>query len=580
MRMFENQKDRASKKYDMPMIVALSVLVFFFLLPILMLPVVRSGEVLSLVTLGTLLGKYIILFLPLLFCMMFGAYLLRAGKEYTKVALILIFAAILIISLYYFAEYAFHFFPDDEAYICFLSTKAFLNGTNPYAISFSQQVYDNMLNMSYTPTTNNDIIGTINYPALYMLSFLPFYLLLPPTMKNLSTEMSIQAGVFIFILLLTIALLLDKKHIARPRYSVIIFLLFAIAIVSSTQTFLMLALILIAYASIDSKYSWLMLGIAASIQEELWLPVLLLITYSFTNKGIRRGAYDLLGAIFVFALINGYFIASSPTAYFRDVFSPIGKLLLPLPSSLFGYPLLQLYNVTIPSLTTMFAISALLMVLLFAFLNEKKLVPIFSMVPLMFPHALGSYFTFFIAFAVIVLFMKEGAAPRRKVFLQRHRLAVAAVALLLVVAGFYAILASHNLYKSDFGVSISNQSLISIPQSNESRYSAEIHYMGNSNTTAYLFFYTYANNTIYISGFGNSSLIKQPQRCSTNDYRCLLNVNKITLQAGVHEYALNATINWPKASGNYTKKAYRIDVADAIIYSGDYFYNANMTAAS
>jgi len=569
-----------NSKRSKPIMAAFSALVLFFTLSIAIMPSARISAMLSLLQVLILLAKYIVLMLPILFCIMFGVYLFRAGRKYWAFAMLLIFAAVVIVSLYYFAEYVFHLYPDDEAYICFLSAKALLNGTNPYAVSFSSQVYANMRNMSYTLTTSNNIIGTINYPVLYLLSFIPFYLLLPPSMANLSTEMNIQAGVFILLLFITIAIVLDKKYVGKPQYSVIIFLLFSLAIVSSTQTFLMLALILLAYAKIDSRYSWILLGLAASIQEELWLPVLFLIIYSFANKGLKRGIYDLLGTLLVFALINGYFIAINPSAYLDDVFSPIGKLILPLPSSFFGYPLLQLYTIPIPSLTVMFGITTLLMMVLFFFFNEKKLVPIFSMVPLMFPHALGSYYTFFISFAVIAIFIADKKATRRKTFLSKHKRITIAIIALLIASGFYVIISAHASYQNSFNIAIKNQSLISNSSAKAAYYSANINYGKMANRAVYLFLYGYSNTSIYIFGLGNSSIISNPQHCSSSDYQCLINVNKIEFPNSTATYILNATLLWPTTGNSTSRLQTPIRAVTAILYNGNYIYIANMTPAS
>jgi len=568
-----------SSKHSKPMIAAFSALVLFFTLSIAIMPLARISAVFSLSQVLMLLAVYIVLMLPILFCIMFGVYLFRAGRKYWAFTLLLIFAAVVIVSLYYFAGYVFHLYPDDESYICFLSAKALLDGTNPYAVSFSSQVYANMRNISYTLTTSNNIIGTINYPVLYLLSFIPFYMMLPPSMANLSTEMNIQAGVFILLLFITIAIVLDKKYVGKLQYSVIIFLLFSVAIVSSTQTFLMLALILLAYAKIDSRYSWILLGLAASIQEELWLPVLFLIIYSFANKGLKRGIYDLLGTISVFAIINGYFIAINPSAYLNDVFSPIGKLILPLPSSLFGYPLLQLYTIPIPSLTVMFGITTLLMMVLLFFFNEKKLVPIFSMVPLMFPHALGSYYTFFTSFAVIAIFIADKKATRRKTFLSKHKRITIAIIALLIASGFYVIISAHASYQNSFNIAIKNQSLISNSSAKTAYYSANINYGKMANRTAYLFLYSYSNTSIYIFGLGNSSIISNPQHCSSSDYQCLINVNKIEFPNGTGTYLLNATLLWPTTGNSTSRLQTPIKAVDAIFYNGNYIYIANMTSA-
>ncbi len=131
----------------------------------------------------------------------------------------------------------------------------------------------------------------MDYPALFFLAVVPFCFLAQPTIANFeNTMMPLQSSLFIFILLVSLAFSLKRKDLLKPKFTLLAFLIVAMLNISSVQTYLMIALLIVAYAMIESEYAWVALGLALSIQQELWLPVLLLLAYSANNQGMRKGS--------------------------------------------------------------------------------------------------------------------------------------------------------------------------------------------------------------------------------------------------------------------------------------------------
>ena len=118
---------------------------------------------------------------------------------------------------------------------------------------------------------------------------------------------------------------------------------------SSIVILLMLAVLLLSYFKIDRWYSFVLLGVAAALQEELWLPVILLIVYASNTYGYKKGMRIFAGTILVFLALNIYFIALNPTAFFGSLFSPISAYIFPVSLAPFGYSLLIYFHMLLSS---------------------------------------------------------------------------------------------------------------------------------------------------------------------------------------------------------------------------------------
>ena len=269
----------------------------------------------------------------LLFFFPVGFYLYYVAKR-RRLAYLCFVLGFMIIWFYY-GSGVFHiaFETNDESTIMLYSDKAFLNGTNPYTMNIAYLIYLYHVTLpghpSFTLMPNNTLIGNSNYPALYFLSFIPFYLLGPPTIYVLEhTTMVYEAIAFIFLFFMAVYYALEKETLLKPDYLFYFVLITFLVNVASIPTYLMFALFLLAYLKLETNYGWLLLGLCASLQQELWLPVLMLIVYSYRNYGKSIGIKNLIGTIGVFAIINGYFFFLAPVAFIHSVFLPINECLL------------------------------------------------------------------------------------------------------------------------------------------------------------------------------------------------------------------------------------------------------------
>ncbi len=511
---------------------------------------------------------YAMLYLPVLFLLFIGAYFLRIEKK-RKLAFLAIAIAALVIGVYYLSGYIFKgYVIDDEVYITFVQIHNLMQKINPYATNIAPMLYYNRSITGISVTTNNTVMGMMYYPDLFFLSSFPFYFLSKPSLQNYSgIDTTAEAMVFIFIMLFSIAMLVRKESLKKPPYGLLVILFVTIPIVSSIQTYLMFAFLAIAYTFIESRYSWLFLGIAASLQEELWIPVLLLIVYSLANKGIKAGLKDAAGTAFAFLIINSYFIAINPKAFFGSVFSPVSRYLFVSDTAPLGYLTLTRYHMLYGTFTTEFFFAVLAMAVLFAYFNKKELLGIFSMLPFFFlQHATPTYYTFFTLFFIFSLYVEKGRTKEKSALSKKHALAMfLAIAVAMVLLAYN----SHLLYAKGFNLKIVDQSAYIAYSANgmeEAHYTGKLLYSSLATNTLYLAFGVSASTGAGLMGFANSPLISNPAKCNETDYSCLVNVNRILLNNSTGTYMINATIPLNKNISAYWLEPY--------LYNGKYFYSA------
>ncbi|MDE1845678.1 MAG: hypothetical protein KGH53_00115 [Candidatus Micrarchaeota archaeon] len=509
----------------------------------------------------------VVLFLPLIFLAFFGLFLLRKG--YKKVAGALFVLAFAVMLFYFFSGMVFHHYKiDDEVFIQYASSKLLLQGINPYTISVSGQILDNSTNgtiSSPSITTDNKIMGTLAYPALFLLSFVPFTLIGPSTFANLvGYQLEAQGILFLLIAIFTTAIVLKKEYLEKPKYSIILFLTISLAYLSSITIYLMFALLLLAYAKLETKYSWLFLGLCASIHEQLWFPVLLLIVYSANNQGMRKGVENLVGSFGVFLVINAYFIAGNPAAFFGNIFGPVSGFLLPESGSPIGYLIATNYHILLSTYSLLFILSMIALTLLFIYLNKKKLVGLFSMIPFVFlSHSIPIYYTFFTGFMIVTLFIKEGkGVGLLSKTLSENRNVVYGALAIIVLAGVYILHASHSAYAKNFNLGVNNETLYFDSLTNTTIYSANLHYSNLTNNTIYVISGAVSRYNIGFVGILNYSIIQNCSRCSS--YMCKVNVNRIVLPSNRSIYSIRL----------YIKPSVKDPIYGArmAIYNGNYYY--------
>ena len=499
-----------------------------------------------------------------------GIYLVK-GKDRLPARLghALVFIAIALIVVYFASGLVVRSYSiDDEMYISMLSMMNLLaHGTNPYAHSFATQIYSNR-SIGMTFATDNRISGTLDYPALYMFASTPFILLANPTIYNLEHIISgTQYAVFLALLLVVIGLSIERTKISKGLIGLILIIGFMLMLMASINEILMLALLILAYKEAGRKYSWLLLGLCVSMQELLWIPALLILAYTFRNYGLKKGFSDIVGATLVFLLINAYFILQGPSTFFSSIFSTEHGSVLPFGSSTFGPFILLNYHTLLGLSSTLFYIAIVLVVVASLYFNDKKLIGLFSMIPFMLAfRSLPSYYSFFALFIFVTLSMKKPALENSVRLDRKYKMLLAVLGCLLIAGLVLATYLSHADYTNGLDLRISNQSALHVVTSNSIEYSGTLHYNGTG--TAYIMFFGYSSTFgAQKIGLYNQSLIDTPARCASGNVTCMVNVNRIELDATNHTLDIVANIPYNLVDGS---NGIRI-----AIYTGNYFYLGN-----
>ena len=152
----------------------------------------------------------------------------------------------------------------------------------------------------------------------------------------------------------------------------------------------------------------LLIGLGFSIHQEIWIPLLLLLIYSFNNYGYKKGARDLLLAALVFLLVNGYFIAQNPSAFFNDVFLPASGPIFPEAYAPFGYFILNSIGLPLSFFSLLPVLVLISLVLIFIYFNDRRLIPLFGLIPLLFlQRGLFVYFSSFLFFLFLTFFIES-----------------------------------------------------------------------------------------------------------------------------------------------------------------------------
>lgn len=533
------------------------------------------------------LGTQFVFFFMVFFAFFFSAFFVKVAKNNV---LGVLFAGLGILILWAFfvsGNMSVGFRVNDETLLSVASVNATLNKINPYTLSLFNYFYSLSGKIGLTLLTTNNIASVMDYPALYFLSYLPFYAI-SHAFPGFSMALGLYAAVLLVILMVVVSFSVRKEHLTKPVFGLLIILAIGISDIASLVTYLMLALLIVAYVKIDKDYVGILIGIGAAIQQEIWIPLLLLLIYSFNNYGYKKGARDLLISVAVFLLINGYFIVQNPLAFVHQVLLPASGPIFPNSWAIFGYPILISYGLPLSYFVILSGLVLLALILVFVYFNEKRLIGLFSLIPLLFlQRSIFVYYAFFILFMVLTLFLEDDRP--RKPILKRvlipdtTRFAAAlATMLILIVATLYA---EHQIYLQNFNLTIGNQRLAFSKSFNYSLYNATITYSGIGNDTEYVYVVTYADGGTFQYGVFNSSIISTPVKCATGQYRCMLNVNRIVLSGSPNTYALNlhfSNIVVPPQNfsdgfavneSNITQ-IFHPDIVDVAIYNSGYYYSS------
>ena len=456
-------------------------------------------------------------------------------------ALLIIFAAVIFVWYAYFPNHIFIPVLDDEEFLSVNAISALFSGSNPYVMNIgSKELYDSMYVSNsitgYTLTTNNTIVGVMAYPPMFFLSMVPFYIVTHYFLETTpQAGFAYALGVFLFVLFLLIAYFIDRKFLMKPNYVIVLILIFGFFVISASVDVLMFILLLIAYVKIESKYSFILLGLAASFQELLWVPVILFLVYILNNKGLKKGSFAVIGTIAVFFAISGYFIFLSPSAYFNAVFKPLNSNILPNIWGPFGYALLNFYPIQLQSFSLLFYFAVGASVILILYTNKKQLIGLLSVFPLAFLYrGVSDYYLFFITFTLITLFMyneNDDVNYNSRLLFKKSRMRkilLVFLALIVVLAAFYIIF-EHNAYVNETDVNVYNGILENYNKS--TYYSATLSYNFTKPTNIYVMAFAF-NGIIPVSyGLVEDVILENltaPNYNFTN-YSSIVNPNRMVL---------------------------------------------------
>ena len=367
---------------------------------------------------GLLQPVPLIIPLALLVFLARNLHIQKVAKKYEKrmaaLSYLLYFTAIAFLIICYLSGWVFRpnaVHLDDEEFIGLNAANIFVRGQNPYTANFTGILESNLSKTVSGPTymKGGRIVGFLSYPALSFLIYAPFTFINNTGIYHFTYDgFYIILPLFAFVLVLAMSHVLKKEYIKKPPACAIIALLFAFAAFASINNYLTLALLLIALYRVESRYLWVVLGVLASLQEEVWVIVLLFLIYVLRNYGVKKCSYNLLGTVFVFILINGYFMMLSPLAFVRGILSVANGMVGASPFPAFGYLLLKLYSALNEIIIFFVALIATLVTSYY--LNLKKLIPLFGQLPLMFLfNGTPIYYVFFIS--ALVISMYSGRMP-------------------------------------------------------------------------------------------------------------------------------------------------------------------------
>lgn len=421
-----------------------------------------------------------------------GVFLLKAynnekyrknTRNYIKLTALTLFAIFIILFSYFVFSGIKHFSFSDEQFLTIIFLKQMLLHHNPYTINQSSLQNLMVSNFSHenitlpTFNTNNKIITAMDYPAMFFLFQIPFYFLSKINLSNIfSFDAKSEFLVYVCILFFTIAFLLNKKQLQKPLLIFVIILLssFAYNALGSIVQILLISLLLIAYFKLDNKYIWIILGIAAAIDELAFLPVLFLIIYSFNNFGIKRGFYNLIGSVLIFIILNSYFfvingnIIFNTVSFIRDVFLPLNSYIIPSSVAPFGFFIVNYFNIPLSYFKYLFFLSSIALIIIFVRLNKKQLIPLFSLIPLLFlQRAIISYFPIFILFLFVSLCIEDKKKHKNKIAANPAAFYILLIICMLcfialLIFGHYQYLKNYNLYIKPISYHINKSKNISI----------------------------------------------------------------------------------------------------------------------
>jgi hypothetical protein len=404
---------------------------------------------------------------------------------------------------------------NDAAFTTYYADRVLLAGHNPYSDFLNTGLYGAFQNHtinSVTFRTDGTVGGrTIGYPPLYLLLFLPFAAV-SPTIQQFSSSLLYQEAIFALALLAVIGYIGGVRGSGRSAMIalllVIPFLFFSLI---SFVDMIVIAALLIAFFFPEKWYFGAALGIAASMQQLAWIPVLMLLLYTIMRSKQARAVRDIAVFGITVLAINIYPLALGPAGYIGKLLSQLGSV-LPTSLSPFGILIVRYFDIPLPYFRALFYLGLGISVVLFLLLGKKRNFAILSLVPFLFlDFGRIEYYAVFVVLGAVVAILESSKRPTVQAPMIDRRIAYAALCI-LGLSAVLVVAVGHMHYAHSFGVYVSGQSAT---QSNSLGYSGLLH-IGNFTGPLRVLLYSFSGNlsltqvsvtnySITVSGPGGST---------------------------------------------------------------------------
>ncbi|BFH74068.1 hypothetical protein SJAV_20120 [Sulfurisphaera javensis] len=223
------------------------------------------------------------------------------------------------------------YFGTDEIIIAYYSDHLLLHGLNPYNPQLTKNVfsvYPENTSICGTPYTTGGVVTNLNYPALYILLYLPSYIF----------SFSPNYIVFFFYLLLPVIVYLRLKE-AFPFFisGYMLSYYYLIFSVHGVDDIIWVTFLLLSFLIKNKYLKGVFYGLSVSYKQD---PLIFLPFYLIQLK--KDSYHFLLASFLTFVLINGYFIFLSPYYFFYDILTPVTANIIQIGS---GIDLLSIIGV-------------------------------------------------------------------------------------------------------------------------------------------------------------------------------------------------------------------------------------------
>ncbi|MCL4404488.1 MAG: hypothetical protein M1544_00410 [Candidatus Marsarchaeota archaeon] len=440
--------------------------------------------------------------IPVLMATLFGFYFLKNNFRHARAVAVALF--ITAIALFFFYQlYIFGYSgigSDDEMVIAYFSLHYALAGHNPYDFSSAKILFSNGTRYGFTLLTNNTVVGRLDYPALFMFLGAPFYSMFAGTAASVMDHgNSIGYLALLLVSLFLFASFAGKRILGDFRIlapAIVVFMLYSLQIVSFQYPFMVIMLLLMLRFA-KSRYLFLILGIAASVQELLWVPVLLAIVYVFSTKGIRDGLKLVAMGAIVFLAINGYFIALGPGTFIAQVFKPLNGNLVPFYFSPGSFLIQEFYPIPLSAYSVFFYLLVAASALITAYSGNRLTILTGMFISYMaIDHSLIVYFLMPVAVMASAIAMGTRFDEKSilKAFLKSHGFEslkfLASTLSALSIIAILALVYFHAQYESNFGLRVISQSMHHY--GNSTLYNVSLYDpVGNMGAYVLEYYYTY-----------------------------------------------------------------------------------------